>query len=68
MKQIVVIDSGSKAQHACVGIQGVPARGIIDTGADITIMGGELFARVAAAARLRKKDFRKPDKTPRTYV
>ena len=68
VKQIVVADKGSKAQHARVSVQGVPANGVIDTGADITIMGGELFARVAAAARLRKKDFRKPDKTPRTYV
>ena len=58
VKQIVVTDKGSKAQHARVSIQGVPANGIIDTGADITIMGGELFARVAAAAHLRKKDFR----------
>ena len=68
VKQIIVTDSGSKAQHARVSVQGVPAQGIIDPGADITIMGGELFARVAAAAHLRKKDFRKPDKTPRTYV
>ena len=42
--------------------------GFIDTGADITIMGRELFTRVAAVAKLRKKNnFRKPDKVPRTY-
>ena len=41
--------------------------GIIDSGADITIIGGRLFKRVALAARLKKKDFMKPDKTPRTY-
>ena len=40
---------------------------MIDTGADIMIMGQELFARVAAAARLCKNNFRKPDKVPRTY-
>ena len=40
----------------------------LHTGADITIIGGELFAQVAAAARLCKKDFRKPDKTPCMYV
>ena len=68
MKQITVVDKGSKAQHAHISVQGVPANGVIDTGANITIMGGKLFARVAAAARLRKKDFRKPDRTPRTYV
>lgn len=68
VKQIVVTDKGSRAQYARVSVSGVPANGVIDTGADITIIGGELFARVAAAAHLRKKDFRKPDKTPRTYV
>lgn len=41
--------------------------GIIDSGADITIIGGKLFKRVALAARLKKKNFMKPDKTPRTY-
>jgi len=30
-------------------------------------MGGELFKKVAAVARLRKKDFKPPDKTPYTY-
>ena len=30
-------------------------------------MGGELFRKVAAVARLRKSQFRRPDKTPRTY-
>ena len=47
-------------------VQGVTADGVIDTGADITIMGQELFVRVVAAARLRKT-FRKPDKVPQTY-
>ena len=45
----------------------MPTSGIIDTGADITIMGGELFKKVAAAARLKKRDFKKPDCVPRTY-
>ena len=39
----------------------------IDSGGDITIIGGKLFKRVALAARLKKKDFMQPDKTPRTY-
>ena len=50
-----------------IQVQGVPAFGVIDTGADITIMGGDLFKKVATAARLRKKDFMKPDCVPRTY-
>ena len=48
-------------------LQGVPADGVVDTAADITIMGGKLFALVASSARLRKKDFKPPDRVPRTY-
>ncbi len=48
-------------------LQGVPATGLIDSGADITIMGGELFKTVAVAAKLKKKDLQKADKTPKTY-
>ena len=44
-------DEGSRSQLACVIVQGVPADGVIDTGADITIMGRDLIAKVAAAAR-----------------
>lgn len=57
VKQVAVTDKGSRTQHARVSVQGVPASAVIDTGADITIMGGELFARVAAAAHLQKKNF-----------
>ena len=62
-----MIDEGSQSQLARVIVQGVPADGVIDTGADITIMGQDLFAKVVAAARLHKKNFRKLDKVPRTY-
>ena len=65
--QIRITDQGSGTRSAKVEIQGVPARGIIDTAADITIMGGQLFKEVASVARLRKKDFKPADKTPRTY-
>ena len=34
----------------------------------ITIMGGKLFTLVASSARLRKKDFKPPDKVPRYSV
>ena len=67
MKQVNVPDSGSHSQFARMDIQGVPADGIVDTAADITIIGGKLFALVASTARLRKKDFKKPDKVPRNY-
>ena len=45
-----VSDTGSKPQCARVMIQGVPVIGIIDTAADITIMGGSLFQKVASVA------------------
>ena len=60
-------DGGSQPRCARVSIQGVPVYGILDSGADITIMGGQLFQRVATVARLKKRDLKKPDKTPRNY-
>ena len=60
-------DECSQVQCAKVQVQGVPAFGIIDTGADITIIGGKLFKRVATIARLKKRDFKRADKTPRAY-
>ena len=65
--QIRVSDKGSLTQCVKITVQGVPVYGIIDSGADITIIGGRLFKRVALAVRLKKKDFMKPDKTPRIY-
>ena len=41
--------------------------GIVDSAADITIMGGDAFKQVAAAAKLRKKDFKTPDQVPHNY-
>ena len=60
MKLIQVADEGSQSQLAHVIIQGVPTDGVIDRVADFTIMGQELFARVAAAKTLLKKNFWKP--------
>jgi len=48
-------------------VQGVPAFGIIDTGADITIIGDKLFKRVATITHLKKRDFKRADKTPSAY-
>ena len=53
---------GSEPYLAPVQVQGVHAQELIDTGADISIIGAELFKKVAAVARL-KKD---PDKIPPT--
>ena len=67
VKRVMVTNQGSRPQIACVDVQGVPADGVIDTAADITIMGGKLFAQVASSPRLRKKDFKPLDRVPRTY-
>ena len=45
-------DVRSKPRYANVSAAGVLVAGVIDTGADITIINGALFAKVAAAARL----------------
>ena len=37
-------------------------------GSDITIMGGDLFKKIAAVARLKEKNFRQPDKSPVAYI
>ena len=39
----------------------------MDTGADITVMGSELFKKVAAVAGLKKRQFKPADKQPHTY-
>ena len=64
VNQVRVAYKGSQAHCARALIQSVHAYGIIDSGADITIMGGTLFKWVATAARLRKRNFLATDKTP----
>ena len=65
VNMIYVADQGSMSQSARVIVGGVPLVGIVDTGADITILGGDAFKQVASVAKLRKRDFKQPDKTPR---
>ena len=67
VRGVRVTDQGSKPQCVRILIQGVPAYGIIDSGADITIMGGILFKKVAAVAKFRRRDLKRPDKSPRNY-
>ena len=52
VKAIMVQDEGSKPCCARVLMQGVPAYGIIDTAANITIIGGKLFKKVASVQDL----------------
>ena len=62
--RIELNDTGSEPKCAPVLVQGVPAKGIIDSGSEITIMGAHLFKKVAMTAHLRKRDL-KP--RPRGY-
>lgn len=64
---VCIEDKGSKPRRVLVNIQGIPASGIIDSGADITIINGDLFQKVATVARLKKSGFKKPDRIPVTY-
>ena len=67
VRQVRVPDLGSNSHTVVVNVQGVPVEGVVDTDADITIVGGSVFKQVAAVAKLRKKSFKPPDRTPRTY-
>ena len=67
VKKVELQDEGSVLKCVSMLIQGVAATGLIDSGADITIMDSELFKRVAVAAKLKKRDLHKSDKMPKTY-
>ena len=64
---VQIQDKGSSAKDVVVQVQGVPGVGVIDSGSDITIMGAELFAKVAVTACLHKRDLKKADRIPRMY-
>ena len=68
MKAVRVIHAGSGSRCVKVDVQGVPVYGLIDTGSDITIIGGTMLKKVAAAARLHKKNFKSVDKVTYTYM
>ena len=67
IRRITVEDQGSHAKCVKVEIHQVAMYGIVDTGADITILGGKAFQRIAAKAKLRKKEFKPADKTAYNY-
>ena len=48
-------------------VHGVSVSGLAETGAEITIMNGETFQKVASVAHLKKKHFKAADKTPNGY-
>ena len=62
-----VCDKGSRPHCVRESVRSVTVYGVVDSGADITIIGREMFKQVAAAAKLRKKDFKPLDRTPHNY-
>lgn len=62
-----VVDKGSQLQRAKVIMGGVPLLGITDSRADITIMGSTTFKQVASGVKLKRRDFKAPDKISRYY-
>ena len=58
IRQVRVQDMGNQPHCPKVNVQGVPVDGVLDSRADITIMGGDLFKRVAIVAKLWKKYFK----------
>ena len=67
VRQVRVIDKGSRPRRVTVLVEGVPSSGIVDSGADFTIIGKDLLKRVATVAKLKKNRLKEVDKTPRTY-
>ena len=62
---VITVQAGSGSQFAEVEIQGgVLVYGIVDTGADITIICGKLFKLIATKATPRLKDLQQPYKIP----
>jgi len=60
-------DKGSRPRKVTMPIQGIPAQGVIDSGADITIINADLFKNIATAVELRKRAFKQPDMVSYTY-
>ena len=56
-------DSDDEAKCVPVLVQGVPAYGIVDSAADITIIGGRPFRKVASEAWLKKRNLKPSDKS-----
>ena len=60
-------DKGSLPHCIKVEVQGVPMYGIVDSGANITIIGGQMFKKVATVTKLKRRDFKVAYKQLRNY-
>ena len=59
---VCIQDCGSQLQKVQIDVSGVPTEGLVDTGADNTIMGPDFYKKVEAVAGLKKKQFKPADK------
>ena len=50
-----------------VQIEGLPIRGIIDTGSDITILSGTAFQEIVTVCGIKREQFKPPDTTACSY-
>ena len=66
--KVCVPDRESRPCRVTFLVQDIPAKGLINTGADIAIMGRDPFKKVAPVAQLHKRDFKQPDKVPVRYT
>ena len=55
-KQIVVKDNGSRSVCMPLQMEGVPVYGLVDTGADITIIGAQLFKKNSCCSQAEEKE------------
>ena len=67
VKQVRIMDHGSQKTCAKVLVGGVIKKGVVDSSSNITILGGEMFKKVASVTHLHKEHFHPPDKNPRNY-
>ena len=67
VSEVWVQDHGSRPQKVHKEGAGVPLDCVVDTGADIALIGPEAFGRIAAVAKPHQRDFKTPDKIPKTY-
>ena len=65
--EIRVEDRESRPQLVRLEVGGVPLDGVVDTSTKVTLIGAEAFQRITTVAELRRRDFKRPDKTPLSH-
>ena len=57
VRQVRIIDKGSHPRCVQVLVEGIPTMGVMDSGADITIMGGDLLIEAGSSS---SENWKKP--------